>query len=152
MPRLGFDYDTSYSDVARYEPQPGGCCSWLPFFIHDLVELPLTLPMDHTLFELLEQRDGSAWIEKTRFLEARGGMALLLTHPDYMLSRERLDAYAAFLDEFHGNETVWHVLPREVSAWWRRRAASRIERDGDEWRVVGPAAGEARLEFGPLPV
>ena len=51
MPQLGFDYDSSYPDTDPYEPQPGGCCSWLPFFNDDLVELPITLPQDHTLFD-----------------------------------------------------------------------------------------------------
>src|SRR5206468_56780 len=32
MPELGFDYDSSYPDTDPYEPQPGGCCSWLPYF------------------------------------------------------------------------------------------------------------------------
>ncbi|TMJ94025.1 MAG: hypothetical protein E6G67_10695 [Actinobacteria bacterium] len=150
MQRLAFDYDTSYSDVARYEPQPGGCCSWFPFFIGDVVELPITLPMDHTLFELLRHRDGTLWAEKTAFLKERGGMALMLTHPDYLLDRERLDVYRRFLGSLAADRTVWHALPREVSAWWRRRAASRIERYGDGWRVVGPASSEARIELGPL--
>jgi peptidoglycan/xylan/chitin deacetylase (PgdA/CDA1 family) len=150
MPRLGFDYDTSFSDVARYEPQAGGSCSWLPFFIDDLVELPITLPMDHTLFELLGRSDGRAWAEKARFLRRRGGMALLLTHPDYLLEEDRLRAYTDFLDEFAEDTTAWRALPRDVTAWWRRRAASSIERSDDGWRVVGPAAGEARIESGSL--
>jgi hypothetical protein len=150
MPQLGFDYDSSFSDVARYEPQAGGCCSWLPFFIDDLVELPITLPMDHTLFELLGHPDGTAWSEKARFLRGRGGMALLLTHPDYLGEESRLRSYGDFLDEFAGDTTAWRALPREVSAWWRRRAASSIEPADEGWRVVGPAAGEARVETGPL--
>ena len=31
MPRLGFEYDSSYPDTDPFEPQGGGCCSWLPF-------------------------------------------------------------------------------------------------------------------------
>ena len=42
MGLLGFDYDSSFPDTDPYEPQPGGSCSWLPFFIEDLVELPIT--------------------------------------------------------------------------------------------------------------
>ena len=53
MPRLGFDYDSSSTDTDPYEPQPGGCCSFLPFFNDGLVELPITLPQDHTLFTIL---------------------------------------------------------------------------------------------------
>ena len=51
MPLLGFDYDSSSTDTDPHEPQPGGCCTYLPFFIGDLVELPITLPQDHTLFD-----------------------------------------------------------------------------------------------------
>ena len=147
MPRLGFDYDSSYSDVARYEPQAGGSCSWLPFFIDDLVELPITLPMDHTLFELLQHADGRAWHEKAAFLRERGGMALLLTHPDY-LDDARLLEYERFLEAMRGDDTAWFALPYEVSAWWRRRAASHIVLRGNSWAVKGPAAGEALMQFG----
>jgi hypothetical protein len=147
MPLLGFDYDSSYSDVARYEPQPGGSCSWLPFFIEGLVELPITLPMDHTLFELLGHADASVWHEKASFLRERGGMALLLTHPDY-LDEARLREYKGFLEAFANDETAWRALPREVSAWWRRRAASRIVRGDGGWTVEGPAAHEARVDLG----
>ena len=56
MPLIGFDYDSSYPDTDPYEPQPGGCCSWLPYFNQDLVELPITLPQDYTLFTILATR------------------------------------------------------------------------------------------------
>lgn len=148
MPLLGFDYDSSYCDVARYEPQAGGSCSWLPFFIDDLVELPITLPMDHTVFELLGRTDAAVWHEKATLLRGRGGMALLLTHPDYLGDR-RLHEYDRFLGAFAPDETAWLALPHEVSAWWRRRAASRIVRHGDEWLVEGPAADSARIQSRP---
>jgi hypothetical protein len=142
MPLLGFDYDSSYPDTDPFEPQAGGCCSLLPYFNDGLVELPVTLPQDHTLFVIL-RRDESAWIEKARAARDRGGMALLITHPDYMLSPESLEAYRRFLDGFARDEGLWRALPQEVSAWWRRRAASSVERVDGEWKVVGPAADEA---------
>jgi hypothetical protein len=146
MPLLGFDYDSSYPDTDPFEPQSGGCCSWLPFFNRELVELPITLPQDHTLFVILG-RDEAAWIEKAEFLRGRGGMALVITHPDYMLDERRLGAYERFLARFAGDEEAWRALPREVSAWWRRRADSSLERGPDGWRVVGPAADEAAVEL-----
>ena len=88
MPLLGFDYDSSYPDTDPYEPQPGGCCSWLPFFNGDLVELPITLPQDHTLFEILGASTSALWLDKARFLRDRGGMALMITHPDYARNDE----------------------------------------------------------------
>jgi len=147
MPLLGFDYDSSYTDTAPFEPQAGGCCTWLPYMIDDLVELPITLTQDHTLFDLLGYQDETFWIEKARFLRQRGGMALVLTHSDYVGNPHLLDSYRRLLDEFADDATAWKALPRDVSDWWRRRADSRLEEADGEWTVVGPAKREAKVEF-----
>lgn len=145
MPLLGFDHDSSYSDTDPFEPQGGGCCTWLPFFIEDLVELPITLIQDHTLFVILRRPDEELWVEKADLLRRRGGMALLDTHPDYLREDGRLDAYGRLLVHATADSEVWCALPSAVSSWWRRRAESRVERAGDGWRVVGPAAAEATV-------
>ncbi|HEV3363282.1 MAG TPA: hypothetical protein VG795_03945, partial [Acidimicrobiia bacterium] len=147
MPLLGFDYDTSYFDTDPFEPQPGGCLSWLPLLNGDMVELPITAPQDHTLFAILEQTDGRIWQEKAEYLRRVGGMVLLLTHPDYTDKAVAVDSYRDLLAAYRDDGTAWKALPREVAAWWRRRAASRPERVGDGWEVVGPAAGEAAIRF-----
>lgn len=147
MPLLGFDYDSSSPDTDPFEPKSGGCCSWLPFFNRELVELPITLTQDHTVFVILEQADDSLWREKTEFLRGRGGMALLLTHPDYMLEPNLVELYRAYLGRYAGDETAWKPLPREVSAWWRRRGASSVVRVDGGWSIEGPAADEGRVEL-----
>lgn len=149
MPLLGFDYDSSSPDTDPFEPMGGGCCSWLPFFNGELVELPITLAQDHTLFVILRRGDESAWLEKARVLRERGGMALLVTHPDYMLEPRFREAYERFLRWCLEDDTVWHALPQEVSAWWRRRAASHLEPSDGGWKVVGPAADEAAVSLEP---
>ena len=145
MPLLGFDYDSSYPDTDPYEPQAGGCCSWLPYFNRELVELPITLPQDYTLFVILRHRSEELWREKTEFLRSRGGMAVSLTHPDYLFEEPLLGGYERFLRSFVDDSTAWHALPREVSSWWRRRAASKPVLDRGEWAVEGAAAGEAKV-------
>jgi hypothetical protein len=147
IPLLGFEYDSSYADTAPFEPQAGGCCTWLPYLLGATVELPITLEQDHTLFDLLGHRDESLWVDKARILRERGGMALMLTHPDYAANPNLRAAYRGFLREFADDPTAWKALPRDVAAWWRRRAESTLELDDGEWRVVGPAADEARVEF-----
>ncbi|MGI8573615.1 MAG: hypothetical protein ACR2L9_13450 [Solirubrobacteraceae bacterium] len=146
MPLLGFDYDSSYPDTDPYEPQSGGCCTWLPFFNGGMVELPITMPHDHNLFVILDEEDERLWIEKADFLRERGGMALIVTHPDYLID-ERMRSYERFVRRYAQAEDVWKALPREVSSWWRRRSASRIERTADGWSVIGAASPEARIEF-----
>lgn len=145
MRLLGFDYDSSSPDTDPFEPQWGGCCSWWPFFNGELVELPLTMPQDHTLFVILGQRDESSWVQKATELRRRGGMALIVTHPDYLREGPGLAAYDRFLARFAHDPEVWTPLPMEVSAWWRRRAASSIHGTPGAWTIVGPAEGEARI-------
>jgi hypothetical protein len=147
MPLLGFDYDSSYPDTDPFEPQAGGCCTWLPYHHGQLVELPITLPQDHTLFTILGHADERLWVHKAEELRRRGGMALLLTHPDYVHEQPLLDAYVRVLRRFASDPTAWRALPREVDAWWRRRAATWLEPGGDGWRVAGPAAAEATVTY-----
>jgi hypothetical protein len=104
--------------------------------------------MDHTIFELLEQGRADVWFEKARFLRQCGGMALMLTHPDYLLTPNRVGEYERFVSFAAEERDVWAALPRDVAAWWRRRASSSIARDGNAWRVSGPAAREARVVVG----
>ncbi len=150
MPTLGFDYDSSYPDTDPFEPDGGGCCTWLPFFNGETVELPITLPQDHTLFHILRHEDESLWLRKAEELRRRGGLALLITHPDYMVDASSREAYGRFLGSFANDATAWSALPRDVSSWWRRRAASHLERIGGRWEIVGPAAGEGRVAYAPV--
>jgi len=48
------------------------------------VELPYTLPQDSTLFLLFRERTPDIWLAKLDWIAKHGGMALLITHPDYM--------------------------------------------------------------------
>jgi hypothetical protein len=145
MASLPFEYDSSYPDTDPFEPQPGGCCSLLPYFNGSIVELPITLPQDHTVFVILRRPDAGIWIEKCEQIRAAGGMALLITHPDYLGQAPIASAYEELLARFADDDSVWRALPVEVGRWWRRRAQARLERAGDGWRVTGPAGGEARV-------
>jgi hypothetical protein len=147
MPLLDFDYDSSYPDTDPFQAQSGGCCTWLPFFNDGLVELPITLPQDHTLFVILRHRDEREWVEKTAFLRKRGGLALLITHPDYLYPEPLLRAYVRYLHAYAGDDDCWHALPREITDWWRRRSISSLQRDNGRWRIVGPAVADGSVAF-----
>jgi hypothetical protein len=145
MHRLGFDYDSSYTDTDPYEPQPGGCCSFLPYFNHGMVELPITLPQDHTLFTILQHADAGLWLQKARHIRDRGGMVLVLTHPDYARDQRLAKGYETLLDTFADDGSAWRALPREVAAWWRRRAVSVIRRNDHGWSIEGPASDTGQV-------
>jgi hypothetical protein len=147
MHRLGFDYDSSYTDTDPYEPQPGGCCTYLPYFNRDTVELPITLPQDHTLFAILQHADADLWLRKAGHIRDRGGMALMITHPDYAHDQRLAHGYQTLLDTFADDGTAWRALPREAAAWWRGRAASTIRGSGDGWRIEGPVSDTGQVCF-----
>jgi hypothetical protein len=100
--------------------------------------------MDHTLFEILGHDDGSLWLSKADLLRRRGGMALVLTHPDYAHGAALL-GYRQLVTAFASDEDAWHALPREVAGWWRDRSRTDVVAGEDGWELRGPAAGRARI-------
>lgn len=143
MPELGARYDSSYPDTDPFAPQPGGCCSVLPFFNGDLVELPVTMVQDHDLWEILQRPTIDLWREKATWLREVHGLVNVIIHPDYLLEQERLDQYGELLAFLNGLEGGWHALPRDVAGWWRDRAALSVAIDASGGATIpgGDAAG-----------
>lgn len=114
-------------------------------FVGGVVELPITMPQDHTLFVILRAQDAATWLEKIAWIRERGGLAVVLTHPDYVDAAPALPAYEELLTAVAADPDVWRPLPREVAAWWRRRARTDVVVDGNGWGLAGPAADEATI-------
>jgi len=124
-------YDASTFDTDPFEPQPDGVGTIFPFQVHhptvrrSYVELPYTLPQDYTLFVLFQETSPALWQRKLDWLAEKGGMALVITHPDYMhMDRGRgglrtypVALYRQFLEyarsRYEGR--YWHALPHEVA-------------------------------------
>jgi len=142
---IGFEYDSSITDTARFEPQPGGCASVFPFALDHLVELPMTMPQDHTLFELLGQSDPDVWLDKLKRIRLAHGMACMLTHPDpqrgYIGLAENEAHYVTLLDTIADSD-AWVPLPRDLAKWWRARTATRPEHAAS---IEGMSFGTAAL-------
>jgi hypothetical protein len=94
------------------------------------VELPYTLPQDSTLFLVFQETSPAIWLRKLDWLAARGGMALVNVHPDYLrFAGEKpsprtfsVSMYTDLLNHVrtqHGG-TFWHALPRDVARHYRR--------------------------------
>jgi peptidoglycan/xylan/chitin deacetylase (PgdA/CDA1 family) len=147
MPELGCLYDSSFPDTDPFEPQPGGCCSIFPFFLGDLVELPLTLVQDHTLFEILRADSIALWTDKSDWIIANHGLITLNTHPDYLDTPRRLRLYEEYLAYLASQEGGWLALPRDVAEWWRTRSELHCEESDGEVRVAGPGAERATVAW-----
>ena len=146
MHELPARYDSSVPHSDPFQPEPGGCCAIHPFFYGDVVELPVTLEQDFMLFELLRERSSRLWLDKSRWLIRHHGLVNVIVHPDY-LTPERLDCYEELLAYLAGRADGWHALPRDVAAWWRRRAGLRIEEQGGAPHISGDHGGGATVAW-----
>jgi hypothetical protein len=76
------------------------------------------------------ERAINIWKRKLDWIVEKGGMALLITHPDYMNfegGKPKLGEYPArhyedFLAYIENNYKgqYWHALPRDVGRFWNR--------------------------------
>ena len=123
LPELPASYDCTMFHSDPYEPQPGGCCTLWPFRLGRIIELPYTLPQDHTLFTLLRERSAQTWLTLVDAIEARYGLIHCLSHPDpgYLGESDNRAVYVEFLDALAERPGLWRALPRDVASWWRRR-------------------------------
>jgi hypothetical protein len=126
LSELPVEYDCTIPNSDPYEPLPGGCCSVWPFLMGPVVELPYTLPQDHTLLTLLGHRSPELWLAQAAAIERHHGLIQCVSHPDpgYLGDADKRAVYAAFLDGLAERDRLWRALPREVASWWRLRAAS----------------------------
>ena len=122
MQQLEIEYDSSFFDTDPFEPIPGGVMTIWPFFLGRFVELPYTLVQDYALAAVLGARTADIWINKVQFIREHGGMALINTHPDYLRQEPTRTMYADLLQAAKSLPDYWHALPRDVAAWWRKRA------------------------------
>ncbi len=142
---MTFDFDSSFADTDPWEPQPGGTCSPFPFYLGSMVELPYTLPQDHTLLHLLRCDPLHVWTIKAHWLASLGGMILTLTHPDYIGAGRYLSQYDELVGRLAKLRDAWRALPSQVATWWRQRSALKLWVESDAVYIEGAAAEEARV-------
>lgn len=142
MQALDFQYDCSCFDTDPFQAMPGGIGSLWPLIVGKLVELPYTLPQDHTLMVTLDQEAYTVWIRKLDLIRRLSAMAMLITHPDYLDSPQRLDIYQRFCQHICEAPDPWLALPGEIATWWRARQNSKVDTEGV---IQGPTAERGRV-------
>jgi hypothetical protein len=150
---LEFSYDMSIPNVAHLDPQRGGCCTVFPFFIGNVLELPVTMTQDYSLFHILNDYSIALWRRQIELIMERHGLVSVIVHPDYVIDTRARATYAALLGHLarlRSDGLVWIALPREVDQWWRERSHMKVVGDGRTWRIEGNASGRARLAFATL--
>ena len=121
LQQLNIEYDASCFDYDPFQPFPGGTGSIWPFIAGKFVELPYTMPQDHTLFYVLKKRDINIWMKKADWILKNRGMILTLTHPDYLQENNHLSLYKELLQYLSSLQNCWRCLPKEMGQWWVKR-------------------------------
>jgi hypothetical protein len=150
---LEFDYDMSVPSVAHLDPQGGGCCTIMPYFVGGLVELPLTTTQDHSLFNVLNDFTMNLWEEQTELILRHHGLMSFIVHPDYIIGERAQGVYKSLLSSLkrlHRENGVWLAFPREVSRWWRQRDRMILTRNEQGWSIEGEGSERARVAFASL--
>ena len=150
---LKVSYDMSIPNVAHLDPQPGGCCTVMPYFIGDLLELPVTTTQDYTLFNILHDYSIELWKQQMELIMSKHGLMSFIVHPDYVTraeSRRVYEALLAYLSCTQEEKGVWIDIPGEVNRWWRQRAAMSLHQSSAGWQIEGAGSERARLAYAYL--
>jgi hypothetical protein len=143
-------FDMSVPSVAHFEPQQGGCCTVMPHFLGDLLELPLTTTQDYALLHYLGDYSIDLWKTQAEVILGHHGLVSFITHPDYLIERRARAVYVEllkYLAALRVERNLWMALPSEVDRWWRERSRMRLVPDGGRWRVEGPGSERARVGY-----
>jgi hypothetical protein len=94
------------------------------------IELPYTLPQDFTLFVIMNGKNIDVWKKKLDWIAQHGGMALLITHPDYMSFNGKRPGLGEYPSEYYEeflkfiksqyDTQFWNALPKELASYFKK--------------------------------
>jgi hypothetical protein len=93
----------SVPNVAHLDPQPGGCCTVMPYFIGNILELPVTTTQDYTLFNILDEHSTELWKRQIELIMENYGLMSFIVHPDYIVAPSKRRIY---------EELLSHIVPK----------------------------------------
>jgi hypothetical protein len=150
---LEVSFDMSVPNIAHLEPQRGGCCTVMPYFVGNILELPLTTTQDYSLFHIVGDYSIELWKKQIELILSQNGLVSLLAHPDYLIEKRARAVYLdllAHVSQLRERRQLWIALPGDVDRWWRSRNNMVLVRCGDSWRIEGADSHRARVAYATL--
>ena len=147
---LEFSYDMSVPNIAHLDPQQGGCCTVLPYFVGDVLEIPVTTTQDYMLFHLLGDYSLELWKAQIRGILDKNGLISFIIHPDYIFEKRALRVYRDllnFLRRSSETEKSWFAIPSDIDRWWRQRSRMQLVKQDSHWKIVGDGCEHASIAF-----
>lgn len=150
---FAFSYDMSVPNAGHLDPQPGGCCTVMPYFIGRILELPVTATQDYTLFHILGDHSIALWQRQIDLVREAHGLISFIIHPDYIIETQARKTYAALLahlSQLRSEAHLWIALPGDVDRWWRQRSQMKLVQEDGRWRIEGPGKERAKIAWATL--
>jgi peptidoglycan/xylan/chitin deacetylase (PgdA/CDA1 family) len=117
----GFTYDTS---IPTWEPKhpyvmkPHGIGSVNPVKMSRIVEIPVSLPQDHQMINVLgltPKQTVEAWMKLKETIRDIGGICTVLVHPSYELApSKKLNTYEDLINALATDDDAWVTVPTEI--------------------------------------
>ena len=143
-------YDMSVPNSAHLDPQRGGCCTVMPYFVGNVLELPLSMTQDYALFNFLQDYSIDLWQREIEMVREKHGLISFIVHPDYIIEERPRSVYRALLrhlERIRDEGSTWFALPRDINRWWRQRSQMKLVRTGAAWTITGPGSERARIAY-----
>ncbi len=148
-----FAYDMSVPTVAHLDPQRGGCCTIMPYFIGNIVELPLTTTQDYSLFNILRDYSIELWKSQAEYIVRNHGLLSFNVHPDYLDSAPAKRVYTALLHHLaslRADRQTYFARPDEVDHWWRERSQMTLTCESGQWQIQGAGSDRAVIAYASI--
>ena len=122
----------------------------MPYFVGDILELPVTTTQDYALFNYLNEYSIDLWRGQIDLVMGQHGLVSFIIHPDYITKVREWNVYKsllAHLAQLRDEKKLWIPLPGEVDRWWRRRANMTLVEDDRGVRIEGEGSERARVAY-----
>ena len=118
-----------------------------------MLELPVTMVQDYSLFHILKDYSIEIWKEQISLIREKHGLMQIIIHPDYIRDTAARRVYTELLcrlSELRERGETWIALPGEVAAWWRLRNELKLVNDGGSWHIEGEGRQRARIAYATI--
>jgi len=125
----------------------------MPYFVGDILEIPLTTAQDYSVFHILEDFSIDLWKKQISLILQKNGLMSFLSHPDYLMDHKLRGVYEsllAYLREICDRHGLWHALPGDLDGWWRARSQMKLVHTNANWQIEGPESHLARVAYATL--
>jgi hypothetical protein len=122
----------------------------MPYFIGNMLELPVTTTQDYTLFNIFNDYSIGLWKRQIDLIMEKHGLMSFIVHPDYIAKSREREVYEQLLNHLRGLKKemgVWLATPGEVNRWWRQRDQMRLIEDQGGWRIDGARSERACVAY-----